>query len=98
MPRCKSQHKGLRAVLTRSGVAKQARTEGQAENGRLRRRPRTSEAHPQGNTAPTLSAAWQKHMTDKGTTSCKPLIESDRVEGTTVYDPARWRPVCNIHC
>jgi hypothetical protein len=26
-------------------------------------------------------------MTDQGTMSGKPLIESDRVEGTTVYDP-----------
>jgi PRC-barrel domain len=26
-------------------------------------------------------------MTDQGVTSGKPLIESDRVEGTTVYDP-----------
>jgi hypothetical protein len=26
-------------------------------------------------------------MTDQGVTTGKPLIESDRVEGTTVYDP-----------
>jgi hypothetical protein len=28
-------------------------------------------------------------MSDPGTMTGKPLIESDRVEGTTVYDPHR---------